>query len=71
MPNNVLKVAWLSPFPPQRSGIANYSYWLVKALKTQLDIDLYYDYEPPSAELKNEFDVYSLSVFAANYKKLR
>jgi len=61
------KIAWLSPFPPQKSGIANYSYWLVKALKTHVDIDLYYDSEPPSAELQSDFDVYPLNDFAERY----
>lgn len=59
--NRLLKIAWLSPFPPQRSGIANYSYWLVKALKPHFKIDLYYDGEPPIAELQNEFHVYPVA----------
>lgn len=66
--NNLPKIAWLSPLPPQRSGIANYSYWLAKALKPHFDIDLYYDGEPAAAALKNEFDVYPLSAFAERYQ---
>jgi glycosyltransferase involved in cell wall biosynthesis len=66
--NSLPKIAWLSPLPPQRSGIANYSYWLLEALKTHLDIDLYYDDEPPAASLKNGFDVYPLSAFAERYQ---
>ena len=58
-----LRIAWLSPLPPQKSGIANYSYWLIKALKPHVDIDLYYDTDLPDAELRNEFDVYPMSVF--------
>ncbi|MFN2515206.1 MAG: glycosyltransferase family 4 protein [Pyrinomonadaceae bacterium] len=61
-------MAWLSPLPPQRSGIANYSYWLVRALNSHFDIDLYYDNQPPVAELKNEFDVYPISGFAGRHK---
>ena len=57
------RIAWLSPLPPQKSGIANYSYWLVKALKPYLAIDLYYDTELPVPELKNEFDHYPISMF--------
>ena len=57
------KVAWLSPLPPQRSGIANYSYWLVKGLGPHLDIDLYCDEPELDAGLKNEFEVYPLSAF--------
>jgi glycosyltransferase involved in cell wall biosynthesis len=62
------KIAWLSPFPPQRSGISNYSYWLIKALKPHFNIDLYYDTEAPVPELQNEFAVRPLSVFAEHYK---
>ena len=64
----LLKIAWLSPFPPQRSGIANYSDWLVKALETHFDIDLYYDTQPPSAELQSEFGVYPLASFAGQHE---
>lgn len=68
-PNSLPKVAWLSPLPPQRSGIANYSYWLIRALKNHFDIDLYYETpEAPAAALKNEFNVYPLSVFAERYQ---
>ena len=67
--NIVPKIAWLSPFPPQRSGIANYSYWLVKALSPHLDIDLYYNNQPPSEELRSQNDAYPLAEFAARLKR--
>jgi glycosyltransferase involved in cell wall biosynthesis len=57
------RIAWLSPLPPQKSGIANYSYWLIKALKPHLDMDLYYDTELPLTELQDEFDLYPMSEF--------
>jgi len=57
------RIAWVSPFPPQRTGIANYSYLLVKELRTTFEIDLYYESEPPCAELQNLFATYPLSVF--------
>jgi glycosyltransferase involved in cell wall biosynthesis len=63
MANGLPKIAWLSPLPPQRSGIADYSYCLIKALKPRFDIDLYYDDQRPLAELEEEFKVYPLSVF--------
>jgi glycosyltransferase involved in cell wall biosynthesis len=62
------KIAWLSPLPPQRSGIANYSYWLVKVLKPHLDIDLYYETELPDAELQRDFDVYPMSLFPERHE---
>lgn len=57
------KVAWLSPLPPQRSGIANYSHALVKGLRPYVDIDLYSDAPELDAELRNEFKVYPLSAY--------
>ena len=57
------RVAWLSPLPPQRSGIANYSYWLVKGLGPYVDIDLYCDGPEIVTELKNEFEVYPLGAY--------
>ena len=57
------RIAWLSPLPPQKSGIANYSYWLVKGLRRFLDIDLYCDGRDLSDELKNEFAIYPLTAF--------
>ncbi|HEV8428207.1 MAG TPA: glycosyltransferase family 4 protein [Pyrinomonadaceae bacterium] len=63
------RIAWLSPLPPQKSGIANYSYWLVKKLRPFLDIDLYCDGRDLSDELKkNEVGVYPLTVFPQQHQ---
>ena len=62
------KVAWVSPFPPQRSGIAHYSHRLVQALRDQLAIDLYYDNEEPIADLRNTFQTYPLSALREQHK---
>lgn len=35
------KIAYISPWPPQRTGIANYSYEIVRHLKEYVDITLY------------------------------
>ncbi|WP_315786948.1 glycosyltransferase [Fischerella sp. JS2] len=42
---NYYKIAYVSPWPPQRSGIANYSYEIVRYLKEYADITLYVDNE--------------------------
>jgi glycosyltransferase involved in cell wall biosynthesis len=63
------KIAWVSPFPPQKSGVANYSYWVVKALNPYIDIDLYYDRQEPSVEIQREFDVYPISVLPDRLKE--
>ena len=68
MSNKLPKIAWLSPLPPQRSGIANYSYWLILALKRHFEIDLYCEGRAPATALANEFRVYPLSAFAEHYK---
>lgn len=64
-----MRVAWLSPLPPQRSGIANYSYWLVKSLGPYVDIDLYYDGSELDAGLKNDFQVFPLSAYQSRHQQ--
>ena len=66
---NTTQIAWLSPFPPQRSGIANYSYWLVKELRSAFDIDLYYEGEAPCDELQDLFATHPLSEFEDRREK--
>lgn len=44
------KIAYVSPWPPQRSGIANYSFELVRHLKEYLDITLYLEQHESSAD---------------------
>lgn len=63
MTKPVPKIAWLSPLPPQQSGIANYSYWLIKELQSYLAIDLFYDEQPPIDELQENFNVYPIAEF--------
>lgn len=63
MSSNKTKIAWLSPLPPQQSGIANYSYWLIKELQPHLTIDLFYDEQPPIAELQENFNVYPIAEY--------
>lgn len=59
-----MKIAWLSPFPPQRTGIANYSCRLVQELKAFYDIELYYEGEAPTSELQNQFTTRPVGDFA-------
>jgi glycosyltransferase involved in cell wall biosynthesis len=63
------KIAWLSPFPPQKSGIANYSYWLVKALQPYFDIDLYLDQDALAGDLGSEFNARLLNDFAKRHRE--
>jgi len=60
------KIAWLSPLPPQRSGIANYSYWLIKSLKSDVDLHLF-SKEEPTSELSDEFVVLPVSEFPKRF----
>lgn len=62
--NALPRLAWLSPFPPQRTGVANYSYWLIKELRSEFQIDLFYEREPPTEELRDLFPVFPLASFA-------
>lgn len=60
---SVPRIAWLSPLPPQRSGVANYSYSLLRELKPHLAIDLFYEQQQPLAELQESFAAYPMSEF--------
>ena len=63
------KIAWLSPLPPQKSGIANYSHWLLKALGPYVDIDLYCDETEVIPELTNEFKIYPTALYREQQRK--
>ncbi len=43
-------LAFVTPFPPDRSGVADYSRQCVKALANFVDVDVYTDASPPAAE---------------------
>ncbi len=58
-----MKVAWLSPFPPQRTGIADYSYALIKKLKPHIDIDVYYENAMPDDKVREGFATYPIQLF--------
>jgi glycosyltransferase involved in cell wall biosynthesis len=63
MAERLRKIAWLSPLPPQKSGIAYYCQSLLDELKSHLAIDLYYQ-QPPVEELQRQFETYPISQFA-------
>jgi glycosyltransferase involved in cell wall biosynthesis len=54
------KIAWLSPLPPQRSGIANYSYQLLKGLRDHFDVHVFSDEPNLSPDLTAQFTVHPL-----------
>ncbi|OHD14694.1 MAG: hypothetical protein A2086_16800 [Spirochaetes bacterium GWD1_27_9] len=62
------KIAWVSPMPPQKSGISNYSYVIIKELKKYYDIELFYDIEPED-EVRNEFWCFPLDKLRNLHKK--
>ncbi len=61
------KIAWVSPLPPQRSGIANYSKVLLLAMKKKADIVIYYDEIPPEKELQDIFTIKPLKKLAKKF----
>jgi glycosyltransferase involved in cell wall biosynthesis len=63
------RIAWLSPLPPQHSGIANYSYWLIKGLSPHIDIDLFCNEPDLIPELKNHFPVFPVRAFQPQRQK--
>lgn len=63
------RIAWLSPFPPQRSGVANYSDVLLQRLKDYADFDLYYDGQPPGSRLLDSFNCYPLEELPSRHQE--
>lgn len=62
------RIAWLSPLPPQRSGVSNYSYQLLKELRRFFDIHLYSDEPNLAPDLIEHFSIHPLSSFRSEFK---
>jgi len=60
-PKNFKRIAWISPFPPNKSGISNYSLDVVNELKKYVEVDLFYDYNEICSELLEAFHCYPLT----------
>ncbi len=50
------RIAWISPFPPDRGGIGDYSATIVQALAHRAEVDLWTD-EPIAPDLADDFRV--------------
>ena len=61
------KIAWFTPLPPQKSGIANYNASLIPHLMQDFDIDLVIDsgYSVEDDYLNANFNIYSVDEFEA------
>jgi len=62
------KIAWVSPLPPQRSGISNYSKILLLAMKDDVEIEIYYDSVMPEEELTKKFRTLPLKKLDKNFE---
>ena len=59
-----IKVAYFSPFNPQKTGISDYSEELLLYLKSYLDIDIYTDFiSLTNEEIENLFPLYNYRLF--------
>ncbi|WP_414584197.1 glycosyltransferase [Scytonema sp. PCC 10023] len=63
------KIAYVSPWPPQRTGIANYSYEIVRYLKEYVDITLYVENTKECSDDTFELSVKSLSTLPKDIGK--
>jgi glycosyltransferase involved in cell wall biosynthesis len=53
-----MKIAYFSPLPPQKSGISEYSVYLLEALAEHAEIDVWIDgYTPSSLAILNQFKI--------------
>lgn len=65
-----LRAAYVSPFPPVATGVANYSNHLARELRDYADLHLYTaDKEDLDAVLKTRFPIYALEELPARYVK--
>jgi glycosyltransferase involved in cell wall biosynthesis len=53
------RIAWVSPWPPAKTGVADYSAEIVGTLRATLDIDLYVE-TPESVEADSGLQIYAL-----------
>jgi glycosyltransferase involved in cell wall biosynthesis len=63
------KIAYVSPWPPQRSGIANYSFEIVRHLKEYVDITLYLENPEESNAESFGLEVEDISLLPQNRGK--
>ncbi len=54
-PNRPIRLAWFSPMPPVRSGIATNSAELVRRLSSDFEIDVFVDAPAPGARSAHDF----------------
>jgi len=65
-----MNIAYVSPLPPLKSGIADYSEELLPELKEFAEIDLYVDgYRPTSSLLNRNFSVFDISELKQQYPR--
>ncbi len=63
------KIAYVSPWPPQRSGIANYSFEIVEQLKKYVDITLYIENLQKSNANDLDIEIRSISILSKEITK--
>jgi glycosyltransferase involved in cell wall biosynthesis len=67
-----MRLAWFSPLPPQRSGIADYSAELIPCLAEQLDLELFVDEGVRvDAEIRDRFPVHGDRAFPGLWERGR
>lgn len=74
LPNIKEKIAVVTPWPNQKTGIANYMYKLVPYLSEFFDIDIFVDKKKKNDYVNNEYgnlyDIEKLDVLHNHYKKI-
>jgi glycosyltransferase involved in cell wall biosynthesis len=55
------RIAWVSPLPPSKTGIADYSNVLIHELMKDVDLVLFYEGDRPIVELKDKFELHHIS----------
>ncbi|WP_079913851.1 glycosyltransferase family 4 protein [Paenibacillus sp. 32352] len=54
-----MRIAYFSPFPPQKSGISDYSEYLIEALSSYAEVDLWVEgFNLSNDKIKNKYKIY-------------
>jgi glycosyltransferase involved in cell wall biosynthesis len=62
-------LAWVSPLPPQKSGISIYSKVLLFSMRDDADIDIYYDGVEPDQLIQKSFSCLPLKKLSQHFQK--
>jgi glycosyltransferase involved in cell wall biosynthesis len=62
-----LKIAWVSPWPPQKTGVALFSAEMAESFSKEVDLSIFAEAGKKNSSMRYSFPVNNLSTFAENF----